>query len=95
MDKTTLTLNPNAQPTTEAPFTQKQTASHEPDNKQTPVSDMPKPQVKVDDKPKPPVSDETEPVVIPEFEFPFTEINTIRPLPPEEAAALRKKYGLE
>jgi len=86
-------LNPNNQPTTETPFTQKQTVLRKPDITPTPVSDIPKPRVKTKDKPS--VSDESEPVVIPEFEFPFTEINTLRPLPPEEARALRKKYGLE
>jgi len=30
-----------------------------------------------------------------EFEYPFSETNQIKILPPEEAAALRKRFGLE
>jgi len=78
----------------EAPALQEPPFLQTPVITQTPVSDTPKPTVK--DKPKSFIYDESEP--LPEFEFPFTdisEIGVLQPLPPEEAAAFRKRYGLE
>jgi len=84
--------NISSQSTKEAPFTQKPTALHKPDNKQTPVSDMPKPQVKVEDKP--PVSDAPKPddEYKPEpFEYVYSPYYNLHRLPPEEVAIRRKR----
>lgn len=86
-------LNQNNQPDPEVPCERKHTVSHTPEINQTEVSDTLKPAVKVKDKPKQSVFDDSEP--LPEFEYPFSDINNLRPLPPEEARALRKRYGLE